>query len=219
MKLWDIRNVKSPVNVWNGLPNFSAHTDCILSPDEKYIVTGISAKPGSGNRAGLLFYHSDTFELARVTDFDSSVLRILWHEKLNQIITSCADNTIHVLFDPKCSEKGALLTISKPIPKKDLSDDIELGVGNIWLPPDEDLLHTEVPVAKQLRRIKKEELRQQKKLHGKNPEIPPSKIGTGGKVGTSTTQFLLRNMGIIKPEMEEDPREALLKYESKAKGL
>ena len=42
MRLFDIRNFKSPVYTWYDLYNNSPNTSICLSPDEKYIITGTS---------------------------------------------------------------------------------------------------------------------------------------------------------------------------------
>ena len=39
LKIWDIRNIKQPLTVFNELPNFG-QTSCIFSPDERLIITG-----------------------------------------------------------------------------------------------------------------------------------------------------------------------------------
>lgn len=46
LKLWDIRSFKRPVNVVTGLDNIFAGTDCVFSPDEQTIMTGVSVKKG-----------------------------------------------------------------------------------------------------------------------------------------------------------------------------
>ena len=46
LKLWDIRSFKRPVNIVTGLDNMFAGTDCVFSPDEQTIMTGVSVKKG-----------------------------------------------------------------------------------------------------------------------------------------------------------------------------
>lgn len=45
MKIWDIRSFKKPLNAWYNLSNRLPGAKVILSPDEKYIVTGSSVNP------------------------------------------------------------------------------------------------------------------------------------------------------------------------------
>ena len=46
MKLWDLRNTKDPVRVWNDLTNLNAQTGVCISPDETLILTGTSVRKG-----------------------------------------------------------------------------------------------------------------------------------------------------------------------------
>ena len=42
--VWDLRNLaKGAVSEVTKLPNYFAQTDCIFSPDERYIVTGMTS--------------------------------------------------------------------------------------------------------------------------------------------------------------------------------
>src|SRR5262249_34285660 len=46
MKLWDMRMLKKSLNEANSLETFFPMTDCILSPDQKFAVTGTAARKG-----------------------------------------------------------------------------------------------------------------------------------------------------------------------------
>ena len=48
MKLWDIRNVSSPVFEWKDLINLSSKTNICISPDERLVMTGTSVRKGFG---------------------------------------------------------------------------------------------------------------------------------------------------------------------------
>lgn len=84
--VWDLRRFDKPVKAVHNLPNFFAETDCIFSPNEKYIITGISVKKGADE--GKLFFF-DRYNLSLKQEMNvskSSVVRILWHPKINQVI-------------------------------------------------------------------------------------------------------------------------------------
>jgi hypothetical protein len=220
MKLWDLRNTREPIVAWDGLPNASTHTDVCISPDEQFIVTGTSSgmRKGAG-RGQLLFYQRDTLALAKAVEFDCSVLRIIWHDRIRQIVLGLADNTVRVLYDPKISERGALQCVSKPAPRHDPAAEVEFA-PQVYIPVEEDLMKKQMSVEKQLRMIKRRERFQEQgrtRAPSKNPVMPPVVPGTGGRLGSSTTQFLLRDAGIVNPEAEEDPREALLRLDEKTK--
>jgi WD40 repeat protein len=43
MRLWDVRNSKTPVFVWDSLPNSNERCQAAFSPNEKLVVTGTQA--------------------------------------------------------------------------------------------------------------------------------------------------------------------------------
>lgn len=55
----------------------------------------------------------------------SSVVRVLWHAKINQIITGSADGNIGVYYSPTASVRGAKLSVVRE-PKKRAVDDYEI---------------------------------------------------------------------------------------------
>ena len=82
---WDVRKFKTPVYVWEGLPADNATTQVALSPDERLILTGISAgRDGSGG--ALVFLDRQTRQLVRRIAMPASVVAVQWHPKLNQIM-------------------------------------------------------------------------------------------------------------------------------------
>ena len=84
MQVWDMRKFKTPVHVWEDLPAMHPTTEVAFSPDERLILTGVSAgRDGTGG--ALLFYESASRELVRRIGMPSSVVAVQWHAKLNQI--------------------------------------------------------------------------------------------------------------------------------------
>lgn len=41
LKLWDIRNFKTPVTTFEDLSNVNEQTQCCFSPNDKFLLTGI----------------------------------------------------------------------------------------------------------------------------------------------------------------------------------
>jgi WD40 repeat protein len=113
MKVWDIRNVKKPLAIFEDLQNFG-DVNCITSPDGRLILTGTSVKKGAGT--GLLVFFDKTL-LSRVKQIGvaqgAGVISMLWHPKINQIIVGTSDAKVHVFYDPKLSTNGALLSVSR----------------------------------------------------------------------------------------------------------
>ncbi|CAG0881151.1 unnamed protein product [Darwinula stevensoni] len=118
LKLWDIRQLKSPVHVAGELFNRFPMTDCGFSPDDRMVFTSISLKKGETD-GKLLFFDRNTFEkLKEIRVSDSSVIRCLWHPKLNQVMVGCGNGDAKILYDPIKSHRGALLCMAKTQKKR-----------------------------------------------------------------------------------------------------
>ena len=66
-------------------------TGCDFSPDGSLLVTGTSVKKGQGTPQ-LVFVSTQTLEVVASVDVDgASVVPLLWHPKLNQIVAGNAD--------------------------------------------------------------------------------------------------------------------------------
>ncbi|GBG79575.1 hypothetical protein CBR_g29722 [Chara braunii] len=230
LKAWDLRRFNSPLKVFDDLPNRYAQTNVSFSPDERLILTGTSSVKGrdlgdqaaerSGRGGYVAAFDKDRLELVRKIGVsgDSSVVRVAWHPRLNQIFVGAGSKKqggTHVLYDPTQSERGALVCVARAPRKKSAEDFIA--------PPL--VIHN--PHALQLFRDEPSRKRQREKarkdpIKSRRPEPPLPGPGHGGRVGASKgsllTQYLLREGGLIKETwMEEDPREAILRHADAAK--
>lgn len=123
MKLWDIRKFKSPVHIWENLPNDVVGLGLCLNPDETMVVTGTSSV---STHATVEVFNCVTFESVSSIPLTASastvikrekgfgVAKVLWPEELNQLILGCTDGTIRMFYDPIYSKKGALLFAHRP---------------------------------------------------------------------------------------------------------
>jgi WD40 repeat protein len=206
LKVWDLRNLtKGPVAQVTKLPNMYAQTDCIFSPDERYIVTGTSVKKDEGN--GLLIFF-DKHTLRPVTHFGmgpSSVIRILWHKGLNQIVVGGSDSVARVLYDPEQSVRGALMCVVKA-PRK--QDPFDYTPDRPIQTPHSLAMFKPEPSGK-----RKRDKDRKDPIKSRKPDLPTQGPGTGRG---SLTAHMLKQMGSLQPMREEDPREAILKYAKEA---
>jgi WD repeat-containing protein 70 len=62
MKLWDVRNTRSAVKVWENLENSNVGSKVCLSPDEKYILTGTTYDRETEKPGTLKIFDSTTFD-------------------------------------------------------------------------------------------------------------------------------------------------------------
>ncbi|XP_057483037.1 uncharacterized protein LOC130769799 [Actinidia eriantha] len=214
LKVWDLRKMKEPLRVFNDLPNHYAQTNIGFSPDEQLFLTGTSVERDSTTGGLLCFYDRAKLELVSRVGVSPtcSVVQCAWHPKLNQIFVTSGDKSqggTHILYDPTLSERGALVCVARA-PRKKSIDDYE-AKPVIHNPHALPLFRDQPSRKRQREKVLKDPLKSHK------PELPITGPGHGGRVGSTKgsllTQYLLKQGGLIKETwMEEDPREAILKY-------
>ncbi|KAI0236779.1 hypothetical protein L0F63_001833 [Massospora cicadina] len=203
VKLWDVRNFTKPLLQANNLLNMNTETNVVFSPDEKLIVTGVGVKRGEGF-GQLVFLERTSLEVVRTINVtQASVVKVVWHAALNQIVVGSGDGSITMYYDPVRSLRGAKLCVSRQ-PRKRHIDEFEIQ-RPIMTPNDPPI------------RISK---RQRDKLRSdpvatRRPDPPASGPGRGSKVGSNFTSHIMKQI-IKDTSRDEDPREALLRYAKEA---
>jgi WD40 repeat protein len=107
MKLWDARSPRGPVKLWSNL--FSDYQGCsmALSPDERYILTGVNYNRAKDTPAALKFFDFKSHEEKVSLDMgELGVGAVQWHSNMNQIFVGLTDGSILALFDPVISNQG-----------------------------------------------------------------------------------------------------------------
>uniref|UniRef100_A0A803M949 Transducin/WD40 repeat-like superfamily protein n=1 Tax=Chenopodium quinoa TaxID=63459 RepID=A0A803M949_CHEQI len=214
LKVWDLRQMKQSLKVFEELQNHYAQTNIALSPDEQLILTGTSVERDSPTGGLLCFYDRDKLELASKVGISPScsVVQCAWHPKLNQVFATAGNKSqggTHVLYDPNMSERGALVCVARA-PRMKSVDDFEVQPA-IHNPHALPMFRDQPSRKRQRQKILKDPVKSHK------PELPMTGPGHGGRTGTSSgsllTQYLLKQGGMLKETwMDEDPREAILKY-------
>jgi WD40 repeat protein len=104
IKLWDTRKFKTSISTVDHPSTSSQYptSNIKFSPNSTNIVTGSQ----SGH---LYILNPATLKPELVTPITprSPLITVLWHEKLNQIITGSANAETHVLYNPNISTRGA----------------------------------------------------------------------------------------------------------------
>eukprot|EP00002_Diphylleia_rotans_P038625 TRINITY_DN8822_c0_g1_i2.p1 TRINITY_DN8822_c0_g1~~TRINITY_DN8822_c0_g1_i2.p1 ORF type:complete len:685 (+),score=153.64 TRINITY_DN8822_c0_g1_i2:75-2129(+) len=135
LKVWDLRRFKTPMASFDDLNNDYDMTDCAFSPDDRLILTGTSVKKRDGS--GLLVFF-DKLTLKKTNQYGvsegASVMRVLWHPHINQIIATTSKGQAHVYYDPLLSKNGAKLCAERKPRKIDPSDDIQELLRPIVIP-------------------------------------------------------------------------------------
>lgn len=79
--------MKSPLKIFDDLPNHYAQTNIALSPDEKLFLTGTSVERDSTVGGLLCFFDREKLGLVSKIGISPtcSVVQCAWHPKLNQV--------------------------------------------------------------------------------------------------------------------------------------
>jgi 26S proteasome regulatory subunit T2 len=146
------------------------------------------------------------------------LITVLWHEKLNQILTGSANAETHVLYNPTMSTKGAALVMSKAPKRRHVDDnptlttDLSSGlagdsvvVGSNGVPHYSSATfaarHPTIGLTASGR--------------SRDPRRPHMPQVTPFAKSQSDEKYIRDNIPLSSMR-DEDPREALLKYAEKA---
>uniref|UniRef100_A0A1A8S8T9 WD repeat-containing protein 70 n=3 Tax=Nothobranchius TaxID=28779 RepID=A0A1A8S8T9_9TELE len=212
LKIWDIRNFRKPVNEAKGLTNYFSMTDCCFSPDDKLVVTGTSVKKDEGN-GKLVFFDRLSFQkVYEIEVTNASVVRCLWHPKLNQIMTGTGNGLARIYYDPVKSHRGAKLCVVK---SKRKEKHAEALTQDYVITPHALPMFREARQRSTRKQLEKDRL-DPKKSH--KPEPPVSGPGRGGRVaahGGTLSSFIVKNIALDKTD-DSNPREAILRHAREA---
>lgn len=209
VKLWDLRSFKKPLATRSEVATLYPNTNAIFSPDDKFVLTGAGAS-AKGGQGALLFMEKDNLEIVKTLAVDATPVKVVWHSKINQIVTGLSNGTIVVLYSPETSLNGAKLLLSKGPPRKVTVEDMSdaLAAPTILTPHALPMFRDMDPGHGTKRKREKDRLDPRK---SRRPELPVTGPGKGGRVGASATQHVVQNL-VRDTTRDVDPREALLKY-------
>lgn len=213
VKVWDLRKFREPVKVFTDLPNENMHTELALSPDQRFVVTGTSAPKNAGIPGKLVFISRKEREIVHSSNIcESSVVRVVWNAKINQIALGCADNNMRVLYNPKFSKKGALLCAGKKTQRMMRRIAGKNTIGQIVAP------HWQRKMKAPLDKRKQKFLDRKDPVKSKRPELPINGPARDGRLGQQTFAEAIVMNAKMNTMRDQDPREALLRYSAKAKA-
>ena len=223
LKLWDIRKFKEPLSQYGDLHNRFSMTDVTFSPDDRFLITGTSTKKKSDdntndptNVGAIYFFNRNNLAQPegqiQVSD-NASVIKTLWHSKLNQIMCSTSNGIIKIFYDPICSKQGALLFANKEERQKKANDFfINMNIINPHA----------LPLYRQDRVRNLSVIRMKNRedpVKSKRPDLPVSGAGSGGRIGVhggTLSSYIVKNIALQKPPAQkEDSRAILLSYQEK----
>jgi hypothetical protein len=188
-------------------------TDCMFSPNDSVLITGVSLKKGE-TLGKMYFYDTKTFQKINEVEVEEShVVKTLWHPRLQQIFVGCGNGVVKAYFNEERSGRGAKLCASKLRRKKKQVEVV--AAQQIITPHALPMFRQEKP--KSLR--KKMEKDRLDPVKSRRPDLP-IKSGQGGRVaasGSTLSSYVIRNLGLSKRvEDDQDPREAILRFAKEA---
>lgn len=123
IKLWDTRKFKQPITTVHHPSSSTRYptSNIVFSPTSANVLTG-------SETGHLHILNPATLKPELVTPVTpgSPLITVLWHEKLNQILTGSANAETHVLYNPNTSTKGAAMVMSKAPKRRHVDDDPNL---------------------------------------------------------------------------------------------
>lgn len=211
LKTWDIRNFKASLNQATGLCNRFPMTNCMFSPNDKFIITCLSSAKSAESKGKLVVFERDTLKSIYEIESDSSFVRCLWHPKLNQIFATTGNGLVKAFYDPDKSQRGVILCTNKHVKRRE--------AATFFAEPQILNPHS-LPMYKQERVRKLSSMRAKDRrdpIKSHRPELPlTGNTGAGGRVaahGGTLSSFIVKNIALQKvAAVKEDPREALLRH-------
>ena len=168
-------------------------TNAVFSPDEKYVATGVGATSKAG-QGRLLFLNRTDLSVVKEVGMESTPVKVVWHSKINQIITGLSNGMISVLYSAGTSTHGAKLLLSKGAPKRPTVEDMSdaLAAPTILTPHALPMFKDGDGIVKGTKRKREKDRQDPRK--SRRPELPVTGPGKGGRVGASATQHVVQNL-------------------------
>ncbi|WAR23141.1 WDR70-like protein [Mya arenaria] len=185
-------------------------TDVLFSPDDRLVLTGLSVKKNEG-KGKLLFMDRESLgTLTELEVSDLSVVRCIWHPRLNQFVVGCGDGKAQLYYDEHKSHRGAKLCVAK---KPSKTKQMEIVAHRQIITP------YALPMFRQQREssTKKQDERARKDpVLSRRPDLPVYGPGSGGRLATkggTLSQYVVQTLVMQKEDQYEDnPREAILRH-------
>ncbi|CAF1099189.1 unnamed protein product [Adineta steineri] len=125
LKLWDIRKFNKCLSSYENIPNHFSMTNISFSPNDKFLITGVSklnnSNDNDANGKLIIFDRNDLSKPVNEILFNDSVIRTMWHPKLNQIFTTTNNGLVRIFYDEQRSPMAGVRLCLNRKEKKDKS--------------------------------------------------------------------------------------------------
>ncbi|KAG0156071.1 hypothetical protein PDIDSM_3247 [Penicillium digitatum] len=214
IKLWDTRKFKSPVTTVTHISTSSRYptSNIQFSPSSANVITG-------SETGHLHILNPATLKPELVTPVTpgSPLITVLWHEKLNQIMTGSANAETHVLYNPTMSTKGAATVMSKApklrhVDEMPITADLNQGLAGDSVVVGSNGVPHYSSATRSARHPTVGFTASGRALDPRRPHLP---VQTPFAKNTPDEKHILEHIPLSSMR-DEDPREALLKYADQA---
>lgn len=172
-------------------------TDCTFSPNDKYIITGTSTRSADDEGKLVVFERENLNRLHEVNITNSSVIKCLWHAKLNQIYLTTGSGLIKAYYDPDKSQSGGIRACAMKAAKRKTT--MTFTSQNQIINPHALPMYREQRVRK-LSTMRMKDRQDPVKSH--RPELPlTGNTGAGGRLashGSTLSSFIVKNIALQK---------------------
>ena len=215
IKLWDTRKFKQAVSVVEH-PSTSdqyPNSDICFAPNSASIITG-----SPNGHLHVLNPATLRPELVTPVTDGAALVSVLWHQKLNQILTGSANAETHVLYNPNTSTRGASTVMSKAPKRRHVDDDpnyttdLSQGLSGDAISNGDGLRAAQSGMSYGARHPTIGLTVSGKSRDPRRPHIPTT---TPFAKSQPDEKHVKENIPLSSMR-DEDPREALLKYADKA---
>jgi len=222
MKIWDCRmlsDAKGPVKIFGDLPTTHEKTGVCTSPDGKYIVTGTAFQKASMGASTVRIFGVKDFKQVKSLDFGNrSVVRVTWHEDLNQLLVGTQAGEVVMLYNPYSSKKGALHFVGRHKRVKAAHELEDNTMGPIFNMTDgKDIQKFWNTGHGNMQSIRRQETRQNQKTI--TPAKPPNYDGDSvHTAGTKLVASIIKKTEGKSKVADQDSQKVLLAYADKAEN-
>ena len=95
VNIWQNRSLSHPVISYTNLPSYHETANCAFCPHASLICIGTSVLPGQGSSSLQIFDFLDSESHSPILQFNveenASLVRLLWHNKLNQLFCTLSN--------------------------------------------------------------------------------------------------------------------------------
>lgn len=189
--MWDVKNLKQPLAVVGDIANRYSETGVTWSPDGKWVLVGTTVDPRDPSAVGeILFLSSSDLSVERRVPIakGATVLRVLWHSRINQIFCTLSNGSVYVLYSPRSSIHGALLPLAK-MPRTTPRDVAytTADLKPVVYTPDALPMFADQKYGQSLHQ-------KEKRAKKFKPTEPLAGAGRGGRIGASATAGFVQDI-------------------------